>query len=101
MCGDMASGDVTVGQQEKMQFVLERGGRCAPRIGKLIWTTPPSLPSSAATPPLATPLCFLYSRGGAIPNLTRDLEEEVARHMTGSEEEVSAVMLTMPTMYNK
>ncbi len=82
-----------------MQFILERGGRCAPRVGKLIWTTPKSLPAEA--PPLATPLCFLYSRGGAIPNLTRDLEEEVVRHVTGSEEEASAVMLTMPTMYNK
>ena len=84
--------------QEKMQFILEQGGRCGPRVGKLVWTTPRSLPA-AVTPPLATPLCFLYSRGGAIPNLTRDLEDDVVCHVTGSEP--AAIMLTMPTMYKK
>lgn len=78
----------------KMQFILESGGRCGPRVGKLLWTTPKA--AQQATP-LATPLCFLYSRGGAIPNLTRDLEEDVTSHMTGSES--AAMMLTMPTMY--
>lgn len=83
---------------QKMQFILECGGRCGPRMGKLIWTTPKSLPA-APTPPFATPLCFLYSRGGAIPNLTRDLEEDVMHRVTGSE--AAAIMLTMPTMYTK
>lgn len=84
-------------EEEKMQFILECGGRCGPRIGKLM-AAPNGLPN---LPSFATPLCVLYSRGGAVPNLTRDLEEEVLQgvnHVTGSKE---AVMLTMPTMYMK
>lgn len=81
-----------------MQFLLDYGGGCGPRVGKLVWTTAKGTPAS----PLATPLCLLYSRGGAMPNLTRDLEEEVLQgvsHVTGSEASDNAVMLTMPTMY--
>lgn len=89
-------------RQEKMQFLLKSGGRCGPRLGTLLWTTP----SGQSAQPLDTPLCLLYSRGGAVPNLTKDLEKEVSkchmtgcpRHMTGS---ANAVMLTMPTMYMK
>ena len=87
---------------EKMQFLLECGSRCGPRMGKLVWTTPSGLPP-LALPPLATPLCSLYSRGGAIPNLTRDLEEEVlwgVGHVTGSSES-PPVVLTLPTLYTK
>lgn len=80
--------------QEKMQFILKSGGRCGPRVGALLWATPTGKPA----PPLDTPLCMLYSRGGAVPNLTRDLEEGITGHVTGSE---NAVMLTMPTMYMK
>lgn len=100
----MASTEVTEQRrrQDKMQFLLKSGGRCGPRIGTLLWTTSTGSPA----PPLETPLCLLYSRGGAVPNLTRDLEEEVTGrrtghmtdHMTGSE---NAVMLTVPTMYMK
>lgn len=84
----------------KMQFFLECGSRCGLRTGKLVWATS----SGVSAPPLATPLCLLYSRGGAVPNLTRDLEEKViqgVRHVTGSTSSAEAVMLTMPTMYMK
>lgn len=80
--------------KEKMQFILKSGGRCCPRVGTLLWATP----TGGAQQPLETPLCLLYSRGGAVPNLTRDLEAEVTSGVTGSE---YAMMLTMPTMYMK
>ena len=88
----------------KMQFILKQGGRCGPRVGKLIWATPTPQQLPLLAPPLDTPLCFLYSRGGAIPNLTRDLEEDMVRHVTGNESDeraAAAIMLTMPTLYAK
>ena len=98
----MATSDVTEEgkRRDKMQFLLKSGNRCGPRMGTLLWTTP----TGSSASPLETPLCMLYSRGGAVPNLTRDLEEEVVGHrrtgchITGSE---TPVMLTMPTMLMK
>ena len=88
---------------EKMQFLLDLGGGCGPRMGRLVWQSAKKGGTSAPSS-LTTPLCLLYSRGGAVPNLTRDVEEEVLRgasHVTGSGESAdSAVMLTMPTLYS-
>lgn len=100
--------------QEKMEFILKSGGRCGPRLGRLVWATPTtSNPATTTTGSLDTPLCLLYSRGGAAPSLTRDVEEQVTqstRHMTLTRTAGGArhmtqhpakppVMLTMPTMY--
>lgn len=99
----MASSDQ---KQGKMQFLLLRGGGCGPRLGRLVWHTvqhqQQGQRQGTPAPPLATPLCLLYSRGGAMPHLTRDLEEEVLRgasHVTGSASCKDAILLTMPTMY--
>lgn len=72
------------------------------RLGELLWGAK-SPGSNGATPPhmMDTPLCLLYSRGGAVPNLTRDIEEAALTHTTAGASVEGAIMLTMPTMYLK
>ena len=104
----MAAGGGVKGQVDggcgggKMQFILDSvnaGGRGL-RIGRVIWS---SLKDGSPYSSLDTPFCLLYSRAGAIPNLSRDIEEEVLRHTShvtrnGGNE---GIMLTMPTVYMK
>lgn len=81
-------------RKRKMEFILENLMKGA-RLGRLLCSNPSS------THLLETPSCLIHTRGGATPNLTRDLEEQLLDQLqpngvTGSG---CGFMLTMPTLY--
>ena len=84
-------------RKSKMEFILESLTVHGARLGRLVCPT-------SSTPLLDTPSCLIHTRGGATPNLTRDLEEQLLAqiqpsHVTGTGRGSCGFMLTMPTLY--
>jgi len=82
-------------KKEKMEFILENLIQGA-RRGRLL------VPSPTSTHVLETPSCLLHTRGGLVPNLTRDLENQLlslSPARGGGGQGNCGYMLTMPTLY--
>lgn len=78
-------------RNKSMEFILEKVIQGA-RYGRLIFNTPSS------TVLLDTPSCLIHTRGGSVPNLTRDLEEQLLSQLHPSANS-NAFMVTMPSIY--
>lgn len=85
-------------KKSKMEFVLDSLSMHGARLGRLV------CPTSSSSLFLDTPGCLIHTRGGATPNLTRDLEEQLLAqfqpsHETGDRLNSFGFMITMPTLY--